>query len=658
MYVNIGGDPSGGSIEAGQIGYVFTIENKNYVSINNLVIRNANYAGVSLKGTSSGIVVTNVESYSNGNEGFKQWDLSQVSYTNIIGSYNLDDGFSLHNTSTAIINGGVFNYNTSGIQNINSSQISINNVTSTNNSLFGFNVVYDANGVGGISTISNSVFENNNSNIEVDDDQQVTIENTIINGGAYGIYLSTSKVTTISNITISSSTSAAIYSNGIGLVTVDKAKIYGVQGHVIDIWIGSSLVLNNSILFNNLGLSKYSLVIRDGATATIKNCVLYNNSNGIFMYDLTYLYNTVLSNLGNAVRFVAPGIPGDLTLSNNNFYNNVTNFSGGIKENTNGITQDPKYISAATGDFSLQSDSPNIDRGTSIGGVSATDYIGKQRYDYPNVVNAGSGTYAYYDIGAYEYVTPPDPIITSPSHPSESSWYCRPLVVIELISTTSPTTHYHYLFNQNPSPTKTDVESGIQDDDGSFSTSINYDGIWYVHIVSQNLDNDPSQNFISYQIKNSCAGGHSAPVVSNISYTQYSPPKVILNNGSTSTNNREVTVSFDGQNIFSNISISEDPTFKDATSIPFSSSTTFTLSDIEGTKTVYVKFSNILPNFSVSNLTSNISSASIYYFSTQPTSTTTQETTTLTSTLRTLQIQLISLLQQLLAILLQTQRQI
>ena len=59
------------------------------------------------------------------------------------------------------------------------------------------------------------------------------------------------------------------------------------------------------------------------------------------------------------------------------------------------------FVNTASGDYHLQPISPCIDAGTSDG-ATATDIRGIARCDYPGIPNTGSGSYPYYDLGAYE----------------------------------------------------------------------------------------------------------------------------------------------------------------------------------------------------------------------------------------------------------------
>lgn len=252
-------------------------------------------------------------------------------------------------------------------------------------------------------------------------------------------------------------------------------RVYGVTDGEIDIY-------NNTF---------YNVKSALNLDATSTNATTYNAINNIFNGSTT-----------EAVRDSSTN--GKFGLNYNMYYGNtadvVTEATTPTVKGVNDRTADPLFTSAATGDFSLLINSPAIDAGISTG-APTTDYAGKQRYDDPDITNTGSGTYPYYDIGAYEYVLPPDPTFTSTSHPSHSTWYSNTNVDMSLTSNSSSTTYYRYLVSQNASPGKSSVLAGTLSTSSSFTATIPSDGQWYIHILAVNLDNEPSNNYYSYGVK-------------------------------------------------------------------------------------------------------------------------------------------------------------
>lgn len=432
LYVNIGVDPSGGDIEAGQRDSCITVGNKNYVTIENIICRNANFQNFNFTGTSQNIILSNCESYAADNEGFKQWNTTQVTYNNITAKYNglnnaAGQAISLHGDTggcSAIINTCLFEENYGGVSNINDADITVNDGVFINNA-------YGAShgGVGaGVSVYNNCSFSDDNrfplytKAINILNDQIVTLnECTIVSNKTYGIYANTTETLTLTNTSISGAMSGgAIYKDvaGANTINVSGCDITNTAGPGIYAVSATTLNVSKSILYNmnasgirltttytlNLDTSifygfgiAYMLQLQNGGTyaATIKNCVLYDsdaNSYGIYLQIPVTLYNTIINGLSRGVVVVAPAVIGDLTLSNNCMFGNTNNFfnDGGAGANTNGLNVNPLFISTVTPNFQLKPASPCINAGMGVG--LTTDYEGK-------AVPQGGAV----DIGAYEY---------------------------------------------------------------------------------------------------------------------------------------------------------------------------------------------------------------------------------------------------------------
>ncbi len=560
LYVNIGGDPTGGNIEANQRDNIILINTKNYITVQDIVLRNGNENNFDVAGLSSGIIVNDCESYGADNDGFKQAATSTATYNSIIGSNNGDDGLSLHRGATAVVNTGTFSGNVSGVNNIFTAQITLDNVTVSNNTSYGVWVLYAANGTGGTTTITSSTFTSNASNIQFENDQSGSITNTTITGGTTGIYTDSTGTIALSNVTSTNQTGDCVYVDGgsittadstsLGVcgdsaididgastVTVTETTISSTVGHAIDTASGTTLTIDNLVLFS-IPENKFAIAVRDGVTSTIRNSVLYNNDRGLFIQSTTTLYNTILFDHEEAIWFSGAGNTSELTMSHNNMYSNTTDFQGGdgSEANLDGIAQDPLFMSTSTNNFTLQASSPCIDRGTSNTSTPTTDYLGKQRYDQPSVADGGAGTLTYYDIGAYENVLAIDPVLQSTSHASEVTWYNDTTPDMSLTSDDSSTTHYHYLVNQTASPTAAQVAAGTEDADGTFSVAaetIDDSGTWYVHIISQNADNENSTNFDTYTIKYD----GDAPTGAAISFGTITTSSIALSTSAASDDN-------------------------------------------------------------------------------------------------------------------------
>ena len=398
-----------------------------------------------------------------------------------IGVSNYTYGIGIRNGADNLtIAGNTFNDNIKNI-NVYGSSLVQNLVISNNN----INIDSSSSYVSAIYIPNNScsggyIIEDNNiiTSPSVTTNRSITIYNASGNNIIRNNYLEgkMGSITYMSN-TIDNSTS--IYGN-IFNGSDYGVRVYGVTDGEIDIY-------NNVFYKVKSGLN---------LDATSTNATTYNAINNIFNECST-----------EAVRDSSTN--GKFGLNYNMYYGNttdvVTEATTPTVKGAEDRTANPTFTNGSgshsqASDFSLQSTSPAIDAGLSTG-APTTDYAGMQRYDDPDVTNTGGGTYKYYDIGAYEYVTPPDPTFTSFTHPSHTVWYSNPDVQMTLTSNGSPTTYYRYLVSQSASPSKSSVLSGTLSTSSTFTATIPSSGQWYVHVLAVNLDDGPSDNYDTYGVK-------------------------------------------------------------------------------------------------------------------------------------------------------------
>src|SRR6185295_2767081 len=85
-------------------------------------------------------------------------------------------------------------------------------------------------------------------------------------------------------------------------------------------------------------------------------------------------------------------------------YSTVAAYASASGRDTHSLQLNPQFMSAAVGDFHLQSTSPAIDAAKSDApNWPATDADGHVRVDLPGVPNTGVGPVPYADRGAFEY---------------------------------------------------------------------------------------------------------------------------------------------------------------------------------------------------------------------------------------------------------------
>ncbi len=140
----------------------------------------------------------------------------------------------------------------------------------------------------------------------------------------------------------------------------------------------SPTITNNTITGNNIGI--YNLY--DSSSPTITNNIITDGGYGIWNYQSS------------------PAI------DYNDVWGNSTNYFGAAA-GPNDISQDPLFVNPGAGDYHLQSASPCIDAGSNAApSLPSTDFEGD-----PRIVDGNGDSVAVVDMGAYEYVTPPEPDI-------------------------------------------------------------------------------------------------------------------------------------------------------------------------------------------------------------------------------------------------------
>jgi parallel beta-helix repeat protein len=189
---------------------------------------------------------------------------------------------------------------------------------------------------------------------------------------------------------------------------IENVEVYNSNRFCIHIYGGTPnrVTLRNSI-FHHCALKQASAaaILAAGDSHMIYNNVVYNNSgHGIMTYGGTntkFYNNTVYGNAESGI-YVYPGSSNTDVRNNISYANRSTQIidqGTGTILNKN-LSNDPRFMNAATFDFNLQSSSPAIDAGDSLNQVTM------------DIRQRARPQGATHDIGAYEAGT------TSTSAPS------------------------------------------------------------------------------------------------------------------------------------------------------------------------------------------------------------------------------------------------
>ncbi len=303
---------------------------------------------------------------------------SVVTFNHGEGPSSVFDGFTISNGS-AIMGGGIY---------CNSSSPTITNCIVSGNTA--------TNAGGGIScwnsaspTITNCTVSENTGNG---------------NGGGISCYGTCSP--TISNCTIKGNTSgwgggiSCGYSSNPSITNCTISENTGSLGGGISCDTSCFPTITNCVLSGNTAGNGGGVYCYSSSSPTIINSTITGNKaghgGGIYCDSTSSssVKNTILWGDASTEIYLVEG--GSITVT----YSDVDQDGyAGISGN---IRQDPLFVDAANGNFSLQATSPCVDAGTSDGALPA-DMKGDPRFDAHLIPNTGGGTSPYYDMGALEY---------------------------------------------------------------------------------------------------------------------------------------------------------------------------------------------------------------------------------------------------------------
>jgi parallel beta-helix repeat protein len=354
LYINIGQNPTGETIEATQRDYCLgTSSAKDYITIQNLYLKynNDNAKGVihSHWGSDYWSIDNCILEYGYG-YGFRTIGGDGITFTNNIVRYNKLDGVEARSHDKS---GGNYNYNTvyengggGGFV------VTIQNATFSHNTIYngighGFYVYNDFNGGNGCTFEYNEVYDMSSSGIRLSADNCIVRYN-YFHDNPYGIYLIDSE---------SSCDGNKIYYNifedindiayGVEAEGATNCKIYN------NTFDGAGFVFVAGVHGNCSGNKVKNNIVYGGTDATL---MLVNTSQSIgFESDYNCFYPT------DASRFYWLGI-------GNNY--NFADWKTASSQDAHSIHADPEFVSntpSVIKDFKLKSASPCVNAGIDVG---------------------------------------------------------------------------------------------------------------------------------------------------------------------------------------------------------------------------------------------------------------------------------------------------
>jgi len=154
-------------------------------------------------------------------------------------------------------------------------------------------------------------------------------------------------------------------------------------------------IIVNNVVYN----CESGIGFKNGADIAVINNTIIDCDKGIWMHQNpahARVINTLIWGRDDQVSIkLEPGSTIDIS------YSLVK--TDALYPGEGNINSDPRLADAAVLNFRLASGSPAIDAGQGAEGVLAVDFDGQNRIDDPNIINMGSGSPNYIDIGAFEY---------------------------------------------------------------------------------------------------------------------------------------------------------------------------------------------------------------------------------------------------------------
>jgi hypothetical protein len=349
-------------------GSAFTLASNSVVdtlTIQNTDLSRNIYAGLAIAQTvtANQIVIDNVTASNNGSYGLNfNGTIGKLDTNNTTTNSNKLVGFYVTGvTNPVAINRAISNDNGT-IDNVNSSGLVIGNVS---------------------AVITNSeASRNKEDGFSVVGNGHVIFDHCVANeNGTTGNYLNES----------SDGDGFTYHDTATGVVRYSSAK-NNLKGNIVNAGTGSIDIYYNVLSFDGVAPSRSAISLIGGGNYHINNNTIYNNAQTV---EGIYIGVTTNADIQNNIIYgfdsgIVSSTTGTITENYNNIYGFGSTAVSGFTLGANSLTDDPKFVNASSGDFSLQDISPAIDAGMDLG--YTVDFAGG------NVFNGLAP-----EMGAFEY---------------------------------------------------------------------------------------------------------------------------------------------------------------------------------------------------------------------------------------------------------------